>query len=130
MTLNMNKKPQRVSNPDELNKHLQRTSPMTWVVLSLCLVGLVAFFVWSLAFPFAVTVEGTAAITQNEAVLQVAQGDKRKVKEGQKVHILDQVGTLYVTEGTYIVKGISLDDGKYPYAIDAEMRPIDFLLGR
>ena len=35
ITIGMKKKTQTISNPEELNKYLQRTSTSTWIVLGL-----------------------------------------------------------------------------------------------
>lgn len=35
ITIGMKKKAQTISNPEELNKYLQRTSTSTWIVLGL-----------------------------------------------------------------------------------------------
>ncbi len=43
----MSKKNQSINNPDELNKILQKTNPIVWIVLGIVLLLLVALFVWA-----------------------------------------------------------------------------------
>ncbi len=43
----MSKKNQSINNPDELNKILQKTNPLVWIVLGIVLLLLVALFVWA-----------------------------------------------------------------------------------
>ena len=43
----MSKKNQSINNPDELNKILQKTNPLVWIVLGIVLIMLIALFVWA-----------------------------------------------------------------------------------
>ena len=127
----MKKKQQvRISNQEEFNKHLQHTSPTTWIVLGAVIALLIAFFAWSFLYKMTVKVMGKADITSGEVVLHVGKKDLKKLKEGQKVYIEDKEGEiLSFLDNEPVVSHFDLDDGEYTYKIIiGEMKPIDFLL--
>ena len=129
----MKKKNQNISNPDELNKYLQHTSPMTWIVLGLVSVMLVGFFVWSFVYKLEIKLLGDAFINSGEATLTLNDNDLNKLKVGQKVYISDQQGEIlsFDNDGQPVVSHFELDNGEYKYKIVIrETRPIDFLLSR
>jgi len=129
----MKKKNQNISNPDELNKYLQHTSPMTWIVLGLVSVMLVGFFVWSFVYKLEIKLLGDAFINSGEATLTLNDNDLNKLKVGQKVYISDQQGEIlsFDNDGQPVVSHFELDNGEYRYKIVIrETRPIDFLLSR
>ena len=120
-----------ISNPDELNKHLQHSSPVTWIVLGAVILSMVGFFVWSLIYKIQIKVTGTASILSGEASLRVEDKSLDKLKVGQKVYISNQEGILSFNDNKPVVNNIALSDGEYTYYIViGEKRPIDFLIGK
>ena len=67
----MNKKSVSISNPDELNKHLQSSSTSTWIALGVVISLLVAFFVWSFIYKLPVKLSGIASVISGQASLKV-----------------------------------------------------------
>ena len=63
---------------------------------------------------------------------EFSYGDEKpqdKLKVGQKVYILDQVGEIVsIRDRQPVVSSFSLVDGEYEYTLINEMRPIDFLV--
>ena len=43
----MKKENDTINNPNELNKLLQKNSPLVWIILGVVLLVLIAFFVWA-----------------------------------------------------------------------------------
>ena len=128
--LTMKKHVESISSPDELNKHLQYTSPVTWIVLGLTICILLGFFVWSYFARIVEKIKGIATIKDGEVTLVIDDSKKDKIVVGQKVYILEQVGEiLEVNNGQPLVSSFNLDDGNYVYTIVVkEIRPIDFLI--
>ena len=120
-----------ISNPDELNKHLQYTSITTWIVLGAVILSLTALLVWSFVYKIQDKITGKAVITSGEAALVVEESQKSRLAVGQKVYIADKVGEiLSINDGNPVVSLFDLEDGSnYTYTIVVkEMRPIDFLI--
>lgn len=63
----MKKKNQNITNPDELNKILQRTNPLVWIVLGIVLVLLIALFVWATV----TTLEANTIVDGNIVVKEI-----------------------------------------------------------
>ena len=128
----MKKSIKTISNPDDLNKHLQYTSPVTWIVLFVVTAILVAFFTWASIYKLKEKISGVAEIKSHEVTLHIEESQKKRLEVGQKVYILDLVGeiTSFVDEEP-MVTPFELDDGEYTYTIVLkEYRPIDFLLSK
>ena len=129
----MKKQVQTISSPEELNKHLQRTSPSTWIVLGSVVGLLLGFFVWSFVYKFKTKITGSATIVSQEVTLNVSGADLSKLEVGQKVYINDKEGEIlsFYDNGQPKVSSFTLSDGTYSYTIFLkEMRPIDFLIGK
>ena len=128
----MKKKNKSITNPDELNKNLQYSSPITWIVLSSAVLLLVAFFTWSLIYKIKVKITGIANIVSGTVTLQIDESKLNKLKEGQKVYISGLEGQiLSFNDNQPVVSSFALDDGEYDYYIVIkETRPIDFLLDK
>ena len=128
----MKKKNKSITNPDELNKNLQYSSPITWIVLSSAVLLLVAFFAWSLIYKIKVKITGVANIVSGTVTLQIDESKLNKIKEGQKVYISGLEGQiLSFNDNQPVVSSFALDDGEYDYYIVIkETRPIDFLLDK
>ena len=118
-----------ISNPDELNKHLQHNSPTTWVVLITVTALLIGLFVWSSIYKLVIKVTGTATIFNGEVTLAVREKDLKKLAIGQTVSISNQEGKiLSFNDGQPIVSPFDLVNGEYTYSIViGEKRPIEFL---
>ena len=69
----MKKQQIRISNQEEFNKHLQHTSPATWIVLGLVVALLIAFFAWSFLFKLTVRFSGQADIVGGEVTLHISK---------------------------------------------------------
>lgn len=129
----MKKKNISIASPDELNKHLQYTSPTTWIVLGATIAILIAFFAWSFIYKIKVKLTGTANIVGGEVSLNVEESSLNKLKVGQKVYISELEGEIlsFYDNGQPHVTTFDLDNGEYTYCIVInEVRPIDFLLSK
>ena len=126
----MKKQEVHISSPEELNKHLQHSSPVTWIILGVSITILIAFFAWSFIYKLKVKITGTAIITNGVAALTVDQKSSSQLKEGQTVHISNIEGLLsYNDQDEPIVSNLTLDDGEYSfYIVVKEIRPIDFII--
>lgn len=129
----MSKKKDRIgiTNPDELNKHLQYTSVTTWVVLGAVILALAGLFIWSFIYKIQEKIFGKASIASGAVTLTIEESQKPLLAVGQKVYIADKVGEiLSFNDGDPVVSLFDLEDGSdYTYTIVIkEMRPIDFLI--
>lgn len=126
----MKKHTKSITNPDELNKNLQYSSPITWIILSIIFFLLVGFFAWSCLYKIQITLSGNAIIDDGVATLNVERRHIRDLKEGQKVVIGDQEGEiLSIEDGVPTLTTFSLEDGEYKYLIYVkETTPIQFLI--
>ena len=129
----MSKKKARIgiSNPDELNKHLQYTSITTWIVLGAVILSLAGLFTWSFVYKIQEKITGKASISSGAVSLTIEESQKPRLAVGQKVYIADKVGEiLSINDGNPVVSLFDLEDGSnYTYTIVVkEMRPIDFLI--
>lgn len=127
----MKKNNKSITNPDELNENLQYNSPITWIVLSLVMLLLLAFFSWSFIYKIKIKIDGKANINDCQVALRVEESSLNKLKIGQKVYISGIEGQiLSFNEEQPVVSNFDLDDGEYDcYILIKEARPIDFLLG-
>ena len=127
----MRKNKTNISNPDELNKHLQHSSPLTWIVLFLVIAVIAAFFSWSAIYKLKIRLMGKASITSGVVTLEIKDSDLNKLKKGQEVYILDKKGEiLSFNDKQPVISKFELDDGdQYTYTIVLEeKRPIEFLI--
>lgn len=125
------KKNKSITNPDELNKNLQYSSPITWIILASVVLLLLGFFVWSFLFKIKEKVSGTANITNHEVTLLVEEESLSKLKVGQKVYIANlEAEIISFDDNQPIVSSLLLADGDYEYyVVIKEIRPVDILLG-
>lgn len=128
----MKQKQARITGPEDFNKHLQHTSPVTWIVLGLTTAILVAFFAWSFLFKLTIKIMGKANITSGAVTLHINSADLAKIKVGQKVYIGDKQGEiLSFNDDQPVVTPFELSDGEYTYKIIiGEKTPISFLIGK
>ncbi len=126
----MKKRVNNISNPNDLNKTLQYTSPVTWIVLGLTICVLIGFFAWSCLVKIKEKITGNANIKNGAVTLVISDAKKDKLAIGQKVYISEQVGEIVdINEGEPTISSFDLDDGEYIYTIVIkEIRPIDFLI--
>lgn len=127
----MKKENVSISSPDELNKHLQSSSLITWLILCSTIAVMLAFFIWSFIFKIPVKLSGTAVVESGQATLIVEEKDKDKLEAGQKVYILNQEGVVSYIDNNPVVLNLNLADGNYTYRTDIvvkEIHPIDFLI--
>ena len=125
----MKKKDITISNPDDFNKHLQHTSPVTWIVLFLVLAILVSLFTWAFLYKLKIKIMGKADILNGEVTLHIKSADLDKLQVGQKVYINEKEGEIisFIDEKPKTTD-FELSDGEYTYTIIIkEARPIDFL---
>lgn len=128
----MKKKNKSITNPDELNKNLQYSSPITWIILASVVLLLLGFFIWSCIYKIKEKLTGTANITAGQVTLVVEEKSLNKLAVGQKVYIAGLEGEiLSFNDNQPVVSSFTLDDGSYEYYIVIkEMRPVDFLLSK
>lgn len=120
-----------ITNPDELNKHLQYTSITTWIVLGAVILSLAGLFTWSFIYKIQEKITGKASISSGAVTLTIEESQKPRLAVGQKVYIADKVGEIKsIDDGNPVVSLFDLEDGNnYTYTIVVkEMRPIDFLI--
>lgn len=126
----MKKKNKTITNPDELNKSLSYSSPITWITLSTVILLLIGFFVWSFIYKIQIKVSGLATINSGNVTLHVDDSDLSSLKQGQYVYISGQKGeilSINESDKQPVVSSFSLDDGEYNYYIViGEKKPIDF----
>ena len=128
----MKKENVSLSNQEEFNKRLQKTSPVTWVVLFITIAILIGFFAWGFFFKMVDKIIGTAKVVSGQVTLVVKANDYSKLAVDQKVYISNQEGKIdSIVDGEPVVSGFTLADGEYDYKVVVkEIRPIDFLLGK
>ena len=127
----MKKQQVRISNQEEFNKHLQHTSPATWIVLGLVVAMLIAFFAWSILFKITVKFSGQADVVGGAVTLNMTNSDFKKVNVGSKIYINDIAGEIVsFVDNQPVVSSFALEDGEYTYVAVGEARPIDFLLNK
>ena len=127
----MKKRTKSITNPDELNKNLQYSSPITWIILSIVFFLLVGFFAWSFLYKIQITISGNAIIYDGVATLHIEKRNIRELEIGQKVYIADQEGEILSIddEGNPNLTTFTLEDGEYKYTIYVrETSPIEFLI--
>ena len=129
----MKKERASVSNPDELNKYLQKTSFVVWFILGIVVSILLSFFVWSMIYKVKVKISGLADISSGEVTLHVEEKSLKQLEIGQKVYIQNQeleISSLDDNKQPTVTKS-TLEDGEYPYYIVVkEVKPIEFLIGK
>ena len=129
----MKKENVRISSPDELDKHLQSSSPATWIVLGATIAAMLTFFVWSCVYTLPIRLSGLATVEAGQATLVVEEKDKGKLPAGEKVYILNQEGIVSYLDDKAVVLNINLADGNYTYRTDIviqNIHPIDYLINR
>ena len=127
--LTMKKQQIRISNQEEFNKHLQHTSPATWIVLGLVVALLIAFFAWSFLFKLTVRFSGHFPYFSFFWLFTVP-----KVRRFELLRILlpfRQKGKkVFFADNKPVVSNFALEDGEYTYVAVGQSRPIDFLLNK
>lgn len=125
------KKTVSITNPDDLNKNLQYTSPLTWIILSSVAIMLLGFFVWSSVFKMRIKISGEASIVSGEVTLNISEDDLNKLAIGQSFYIKGQEGKIlsFNENGQPVVSSYDLADGSYE-EIAYGKRPIEFLIGK
>lgn len=128
----MKKNNKTITNPDELNKNLQYSSPITWIILTSVVFLLLGFFVWSCIYSITFKLTGMANINEGQVTLVIEERSISKLQVGQKVYIAGQEGEiLSIKDDQPVVSTFSLQDGDYEYSIViGEKKPVEFLLGK
>ena len=125
----MKKKKVSITNPEELEKNLQYTSPVTWITLSIVTCLIVALLVWSCVFKILDKVSGKATIKSGEATLVLDSKVKSKLKVGQKIYISDLEGEILTfVHNEPVISHFDLADGEYEYSVVIEVKPIEYLI--
>ena len=126
----MSKKVIKITSPDDLNKNLSYSSPMTWITLTAVIGVLVAFFVWALTYNIKVKLFGTANVVSGQIALNVQEEKLKDLRLEQKVYIADTIGTIMDFDGKHqpvVYVPTTILDGEYEYYIVLkEMKPFDF----
>lgn len=121
-----------ISSPEELNKSLQYSSPITWIILGLTILLLVGLFSWSIVYKLKLKISGQASVNKGIVSLKIDESSLDKLKTNQKVYIANQEGFIVSIDENKqpVVSGFNLIDGEYEYEIVLdEIRPINFLFG-
>ena len=121
-----------ISSPEELDKRLQSTSFMTWLVLGIISLMLIGLFVWASVYKIKIRLTGKATITSGVVTLTIKDEDLSKLKEGQLVYIDNQEGKIlsFNEDKTPVVSSFTSVDGIYDYTIIiGEKTPISFVFG-
>lgn len=128
----MKKNNKTITNPDELNKNLQYSSPIIWIILTSVVFLLLGFFVWSCIYSITIKLTGMASINEGQVTLVMEKRSISKLQVGQKVYIAGQEGEiLSIKDDQPVVSSFSLQDGDYEYYIViGEKKPVEFLLGK
>ena len=129
----MKKSVTNIANPDDLDKALKHTSPLTWISLGIVGALLIAFFAWSLIYKIAIKISGIANLYNNEVTLHIEKSHLNELAIGQKVYINDKEGEILSirNDGQPVVSKMNLEDGEYTYYIVVkEVHPFDFLIGK
>ena len=128
----MKKKQVSITNPEELNKNLQYSSPLTWIALSGVILLIIGFFIWSIVYKIEYKIEGIANIVSGAVTLNVTPSSLNKLKVDQKVYISGLEGTIvsFDEDKHPVVTNFDLEDGEYPYYIEIYTRPVDFLIDK
>lgn len=127
----MKKNLQQISDPDDLNKYLQRSSPVTWIVLGAIVAVVLAFFTWAFFTGLEMKITGKAQISDKAVTLQLEDSYQKKLEAGTKVYIAEKEGEILSFENKeVVVSPFDLEDGEYDCMIILNgIRPIDFLFG-
>lgn len=126
------RKPVSITSPEELNKNLQYSSPLTWITLSAVLLLLAGFFVWSFLYPVQVKLTASASIVDQAVTLHVEESKLSQLKEGQKVYISGLEGQIVsLADKQPVVSSFALSDGDYVcYIVLRDAHPIDFFIAK
>ena len=125
----MKKNKVTISNPEELEKNLQYTSPVTWITLSIVICLIVSLLVWSFVYKIKEKVSGMATIESGEVTLVVDSKVKSKLTVGQKVYIEELEGEIIsFVDNEPVVSEFTLADGEYVYTVFIDVRPIEYLI--
>ena len=119
----------KISSPDELNKRIESTNPVTWIALFSVILCLAGFFAWAFLTKIEYKIKGMAFIDNGKVTLTLKEKDLKQLQVGQKVYISKIEGEiLSIKEDVYpVVSNYSLDDGDYEYYIITNtIRPIDY----
>ena len=118
-----------ITNPDELEKNLQYTSPITWIILSVAVALIIGVLVWSSLFKFKDKITGKANIKSGEVTLVMDSKAKTRLKPGQKIYINELEGEILALENNKpVISYFPLKDGEYVYSVYIEVRPIEYLI--
>ena len=125
----MKKNKVSVTNPEELEKNLQYTSPATWIVLSVVACLIIGLFIWSCVFKIKDQVTGKAYVKSGEVTLTIESKVKAKLVVGQKIYINELEGEILTfVDDKPVVSSFSLEDGEYVYSTFIEVKPIEYLV--
>ena len=124
---------QGISNPDELNKRLQKTSPVTWIILGIVIAILASFFAWSVIHKINIRLFAKATVIDKNVTLHINDSDLNKLKVNQKVYISGKEGKIlsFDESNNPVVSEFDLKNDEYTcYIVIKQMRPVDFLIGK
>ena len=123
----------KISNPDELDRYLVSTKPITWIAIVSVILALSGFFVWSFLARITFKITGTAHISSGAVTLNIEEKKLPELKVGQKVYIASLEGEiLSINEDGYpTISTFTLADGDYDYYIVTRVtRPIDYFTSK
>lgn len=148
------KKQNKITSPEQLNKYIRVSNPATWIVLCIIIIFLLGICVWGVTGRLETTKSAALAVSSGKAVVYIPADDIGSVKAGMTVRAGDQsgqitsvsekplevssdvdeyvkyVGNLSDGEAVYMADvNMKLDDGVYSSKIVTEsIAPISFLM--
>ncbi|MBR6172840.1 MAG: hypothetical protein IKQ49_06670 [Eubacterium sp.] len=95
----------RIASPEQLNDYLRTTKPGAWILLSVIILVLVAFFSWASIGRLETTVPGKAAVEEGNARIIILSD--MDVSVGM---------TVRVGESEFTISSVDRDENGYPIA--------------
>ena len=128
---------EHISSPESLHDYMRVTSPRLWMILAAIVLLLAGFIVFASTARLESTMKVKAQVSGNKASVVLPISDMEKVKNGMKVRIGEEEGTIgnisTLDNQMYAVINLSdekavMTDGEYDAEIVTESTtPISFL---
>ena len=126
-------KRKKISSPDKLNEYLKATSALTWILLGIVIVALLAIFIWSHIANITYKIEGSGSMSNGVFTIDIDESRLEELKVGQVIYISNKEGEIIEIDdnGRPVISKIDLEDGTYEYTIIIKtIHPIEYLLNR
>ena len=119
---------EKITSPEDLNRYLHPTNPITWILLGIIILCLIGLFVWAFTAKISYKISGTVEIVNKEASINIDEKYLNDIKVGQKIYIMEIEGeVLSIDDNKVVISSFDLADGNYDYFLILKtIRPIDF----